>query len=326
MRIVNASSENIAKAAEMLTSGQLVAFPTETVYGLGANACDDDAIRAVYKAKGRPSHNPLIIHVHNMAQAMQYAEFSDLAKNVASQFWPGPLTLVLKAKPDNGISELATAGLDTIAIRCPAHPVANAIIKRANLPIAAPSANASGSLSPTRPIHVKDSLGNNVPFIIADGACGIGLESTVLDLSCDKPALLRYGGVTEDDLEPVTGALGAHTDDNEKPRSPGQLSKHYAPRTPVRLNAVDVKKGEALLAFGSVKFMGVEGGGAAVDLPDNAIRNLSKSQDLHEAAVNLFSMLHELDQFDHVGIAVMNVPDVGIGKAINDRLFRATIK
>lgn len=323
-----ANAQSIQEAAEILNSGGLVGMPTETVYGLAANALDGEAVAKIYAAKGRPSFNPLIVHVESLEQAAEFAEISDIAKTLAHHFWPGPLTMVLPKKADAKISELATAGLDTVAVRLPAHLTARQLIKAAGVPLVAPSANKSGSLSPTAPMHVAESLGDAVDMILADGACQIGLESTVIDLSGDEPVILRPGAITDEDISHVLEReIGyAELDDaknGKSPKSPGMLLKHYAPNTPVRLNAIDLKPGEALLAFGSIQFMGIQGGGSAKALPEAQLRNLSETQDLHEAAANLFKMLKELDREEHKAIAVMNIPGVGLGIAINDRLKRA---
>jgi L-threonylcarbamoyladenylate synthase len=257
------------------------------------------------------------------------------AKILAQHFWPGPLTFILPRTPPlnpprerggmgGSVSDLASAGLPTIAVRIPAHPIALQLIKAAGVPLAAPSANVSGSLSPTTPAHVADSLGNKVDMILAAGACKVGLESTVLDLSGDVPVILRPGAVSAEDIEEILKEKVIYEfEATENPKSPGQLLKHYAPNIPLRLNAVDVVPGEALLAFGSLKFMGVRGGGFAKDLPEDQWRNLSESGDLHEAAANLFAMLKMLDKPGHSTIAVMNIPNVSLGIAINDRLKRA---
>ncbi len=315
--------ESIEEAAEILRGGGLVAFPTETVYGLGADALDGKAVAGIFAAKNRPSFNPIITHVANRHDAEKYVEADARAKGLMAAFWPGPLTLILPKKKDCGISDLVSAGLATVAIRMPSHPVALALIEKAGLPIAAPSANASGEPSATTPKHVQESLQDRVPFILAGGACTVGLESTVLDLSGDAPVIVRPGAVTAEDLETYLGKVEYDLGNHDAPKSPGQLLKHYAPSIPVRLNAVDIEPGEALLAFGSVKFMGIKGGGAAKDLPDEKFRNLSDRTDLHEAAANLFSMLRELDHPGNTRIAVMNIPDKGLGIAINDRLKRA---
>lgn len=313
-----ANKQSITDAAETLKSGGLVGMPTETVYGLAANALDGAAVAKIFEAKGRPAFNPLIIHVPDIEAASQYVEVSDIARGIARGFWPGPLTMILPRKKDCKISDLASAGLDTLAVRMPSHPVALSLLKEAGVPVAAPSANKSGSLSPTSPKHVHESLGDKVDMILAAGPCEVGLESTVLDLSGDVPVILRPGGVTADDLSEALGAEVGYADANDdKPKSPGMLLKHYAPTLPVRLNAIDVKEGEALLAFGSDKFM------VGKSFPEQKKRNLSENSDLYEAAANMFAMLKELDGCGAQGIAVMAIPEEGIGLAINDRLKRA---
>ncbi|MCB9983545.1 MAG: threonylcarbamoyl-AMP synthase [Rhodospirillales bacterium] len=330
--IKTANFESIAEAAAILRDGGLVGMPTETVYGLAADATNGEAVAKIFAAKGRPSFNPLIIHVMNLAQAGEFVEVNEWARAAAGSFWPGPLTMVLPKLPPSthpagggdvkgGISELASAGLETLAVRVPSHKVARALIEAAGVPLAAPSANVSGTLSPTSAAHVHDSLGDKVDMILAAGACEIGLESTVLDLSGEAPLVLRPGGVSAEDICEVLGVVvGYDAGDPEAPKSPGQLLKHYAPNLPVRLNAIDVREGEALLAFGRTKFM------VGPDFPAEWVRNLSETQDLHEAAANLFAMLKSLDGSGAQGIAVMAVPDVGIGVAINDRLKRAAQK
>ena len=232
--------------------------------------------------------------------------------------------MILPRKAGCAVSDLAGAGLPTLAVRIPRHDAALAVLKACGVPLAAPSANKSGALSATTPQHVAEAFGDEVALVLAAGACTVGLESTVLDLSGDAPAVLRPGGVTAEEISEVLGkaVLYDHSDP-DAPRSPGQLLKHYAPSIPVRMNAVDLEPGEALLAFGPVKFMGIRGGGAAKDLPEESLKNLSEGRDLHEAAANLFSMMRTLDRPDHKGIAVMAVPDTGLGVAINDRLRRA---
>lgn len=318
------SDENLQAAAARLQAGGLVAFPTETVYGLGADATNDKAVAGIFEAKGRPTFNPVIVHVNDRAAAEQLVVFSTRAKLLAEIFWPGPLTLILPRRDDCPVSLLCSAGLPTLAVRCPAHPVARQLIQKLGKPIAAPSANASGTLSPTTPQHVSESLGDKAGMILAGGKSTVGLESTVVDMSGDLPVLLRPGAVTLDDLDMHIGEVLVELEAvGDNPKSPGQLLKHYAPNTPLRLNAVDVKKGEALLGFGPLRFMGVEGGGHAKDLPQNQRMSLSDTGDLHEAAANLFSMLHALDAGGFARIAVMNIPDTGLGLAINDRLRRA---
>ncbi len=300
------------EAARALRAGKLVAFPTETVYGLGGDATNDRAVAAIFAAKGRPSFNPLIVHVSNTSAATQHAELSAKAQAVAKRFWPGPLTLVLPRRRDCKISLLATAGLDSVAIRVPAHKVAQTLLMMAGVPLAAPSANPSGRLSPTAADHVLGDLGDRVEFVIDDGPCAIGVESTVLSLLDDKPRILRPGAVTAEQIaevlqEKVDIVMGA--EDATAPRSPGRLLSHYAPVLPVRLNAAAAEPGEALLAFGP---------GA----PKDAL-NLSPTGDLQEAAANLFAMLRQLDDPKFRAIAVMPIPETGLGLAVNDRLGRA---
>ncbi|HYD18156.1 MAG TPA: L-threonylcarbamoyladenylate synthase [Patescibacteria group bacterium] len=323
---MNPTEENILRAANRLRAGELVAFPTETVYGLGADATNDSAVAKIFEAKGRPSFNPVIVHVNDKVEAEKIVTFDDRAALLASIFWPGPLTLILPRRADAGLSLLTSAGLPSQAVRAPVHPIARALIAALGRPIAAPSANASGTLSPTTPQHVANSLGDRAGLILAGGKAVVGLESTVLDLTGITPVMLRPGGVTRDEIEMQLGAKIAIEFEavSDAPRSPGQLLNHYAPKTPLRLKAVDVAPGEALLAFGSIRFMGIRGGGAARDLPDGALLNLSETGDLTTAAANLFSMLHQLDGGGFNSIAVMDIPDVGLGVAINDRLKRAT--
>ncbi len=293
----------------MIRQGRLVAFSTETVYGLGADATNDDAIAGIYEAKGRPRFNPLIIHFADVEAVASAVNFDDRAAKLARAFWPGALTLVLKRNADCPISLLASAGLDTLAVRVPNHPLAHALIAAANTPIAAPSANRSGEISPTKAGHVLESLGDRVDAVLDGGACAVGLESTVVDVSTDTPTLLRPGGIAREDLEAVIGPLALSDGRDGALRSPGMLSRHYAPSIPIRLNAEEAEPGEALLAFG-------------LDAHD-AQANLSPTGDLKEAAANLFAMLRQLDQPEFEGIAVARIPDTGLGVAINDRLKRA---
>ena len=323
-RIVAVNDSSIIEAAHIIKSGGLVAFPTETVYGLGANSLNGEAVARIFEAKGRPSFNPLISHVLSAEEADEYGIMNEQARALAHNFWPGPLTMILPKRAASGVSDLVTAGLDTIALRVPAHKAARALIKACGCPLAAPSANASGQVSPTSPAHVSESLGERVDMILAGGSAQVGLESTVVDLSGSQPVILRPGSITAEDIGNVLGiAVEIDCGNHEAPKSPGQLLKHYAPSIPVRLNAIDLKKGEVLLGFGSLKFMGLEGGGSAKDLPEGACLNLSEESDLYEAASNLFAMLRTLDKVEHKGIAVMNIPEIGIGIAINDRLRRA---
>ena len=327
MGIHMANSENIKKAAELLNSGGLVAMPTETVYGLAANALDGQAVARIFAAKGRPQINPLIVHVASIAQAEDHVVFDARARKYADHFWPGPLTLILPKKENCEISELVSAGLPTIGVRCPAHPIAQQLLNTCGLPLAAPSANASGTISPTAPIHVAQSLGDKVDMILSGGNCTEGLESTILDLSGALPVILRPGTITADDIAQVEGLTPEFGYGNpEAPTSPGQLLKHYAPNADLRLNAVDVAADEALLGFGSLKFMGVKGGGFAKDLPQGQMLNLSENGDLYQAASHLFAYLRRLDDAGFSKIAVMSIPNTGLGIAINDRLTRAARK
>lgn len=312
-RIRRADDAATAEAAEILRAGGLVAFPTETVYGLGADATNDEAVASIFAAKERPSFNPLIVHVRDSAAAKALVAFTPDAEVLAAAFWPGALTLVLPRRPGCRISLLCSAGLDSLGVRAPAHPVAQRLLAACNRPLAAPSANRSGRISPTTAAHVAESLGARVPLILDGGPCAVGLESTVLDLTGPRPALLRPGGITEAELEAVIGPLArAEEDQSEQPRSPGQLESHYAPSRPLRLAATTVGPREALLAFGPEV-----PAGAAVTV------NLSPGGDLTEAAARLFAALHDLDRPELEAIAVMPIPEDGLGRAINDRLRRA---
>jgi L-threonylcarbamoyladenylate synthase len=321
-RIVQGDAAGIAEAAHCLAAGGLVAFPTETVYGLGADASDGAAIARLYAAKGRPAFNPLIAHVANAAAARQLGRFDAAAERLAAAFWPGPLTLVLpKMKsPVKGcpVADLATAGLDSIAVRVPAHPVAQEILRRFGGPVVAPSANRSGHVSPTTAAHVRADLGGHIDVIVDGGATPVGVESTIVAcLAPGTPALLRPGGVPREAIERVLQAplAAARSHDDKAPRAPGMLELHYAPRTPLRLDAEHVAPGEALLAFGPPV---VEGAANAVKA-----LNLSARGDVLEAAANLFAQLRALDASGARTIAVMPIPLAGLGEAINDRLRRA---
>ncbi|HEX3523157.1 MAG TPA: L-threonylcarbamoyladenylate synthase [Stellaceae bacterium] len=308
--IFPAGAVAIARAAALLRAGRLVAFPTETVYGLAGDATNDHAVAAIFAAKARPRFNPLIVHVRDLAGAERLAVFNSPARRAAARFWPGPLTLVLPRQADGGLSLLASAGLDTVAIRVPDHPVAQALLREADRPIAAPSANRSGLVSPTQGAHVAEDLGDDVELILDDGPTPVGLESTVLDVSREFPALLRPGPVTFEALTDLLGPIALPG--SGVPRSPGMLPSHYAPRLPVRVAATEASPGEALLAFGP-------------DAPSGfaEVLWLSRSGDLAEAAANLFAMLRRLDRPSFTGIAVMPIPEHSLGRAINDRLRRA---
>lgn len=299
-------AEGLQRGTEILRRGELVSFPTETVYGLGADARNDRAVARIYAAKDRPSFNPLIVHLPDASAAERYCAFNDTARQLAQAFWPGPLTLVLPVRPGAGISKLVTAGLDTLAVRVPDHPVAKGLLAAFSGPVAAPSANPSGKLSPTSAAHVVAGLGAGIDAVVDGGDCAVGVESTIV--SCvGAPALLRAGGIPVEALEDCLGRpLGVVTDP-EKPMAPGQLASHYAPRGKLRLNAASAEDGELLLGFGPVE----------ADL------NLSVAGDLTEAAANLFACLHRLDAMGAESIAVAPIPDHGLGRAINDRLRRA---
>ena len=297
-----ATPETIAQAAKILADGGLVAFPTETVYGLGADATNGEAVAGIFAAKGRPRFNPLIVHVTDIEQAQQHGEFNPAARQLAQTFWPGALTLVLPRRAQTRLSHLVSAGLDTVALRVPSHPVAQQLLLRSGRPIAAPSANVSGKVSATTAAHVAESLGGKIDFILDGGAAALGLESTVIGFENDLLVLLR--AIARDEIEALVGPLAAA---DGTIRSPGQLESHYAPRAGLRLNADAVRPGETLLGFGAVT---------------GASRNLSPRGDLKEAAANLFAMLRELDN-SAAFIAVSPIPMSGLGEAINDRLQRA---
>ncbi len=311
-QITAANQAALANAAQRLRQGQLVAFPTETVYGLGADATNEQAVVSIFAAKQRPRFNPLIVHFTDRAQMQNEVVLSDLALKLAERFWPGPLTMVLPRRGGSHIALACSAGLDTMAVRVPSHPVAAALLSLVDRPLAAPSANASGAVSPTTAGHVARSLGQAVSHIIDGGACPVGLESTVIDLSGSTPRLLRPGAVTREALVDTLGPLtdGSHEDD--RPLAPGQLASHYAPRLPLRCNATSVDSDESLLAFGPYPLQG-----AAMTI------NLSPRGDLTEAAAGFFAALHKLDRSDLRGIAAMPIPQDQLGAAINDRLYRA---
>jgi L-threonylcarbamoyladenylate synthase len=297
-RILQFSEEAIAEAARLIADGHPVAVATETVYGLAADATDARAVARIYEAKGRPSFNPLIVHVPNLAAAERIGEFSEQARALAEQHWPGPLTLVVPLRADAGISSLVTAGLQTIALRVPAHPAMQSLLRAADRPLAAPSANASGSISPTRAEHVLKSLGGRIPLIIDAGPTGRGIESTIIAATDDELRILRHGPIE------VSRAIEAMSAGIE---APGQLASHYAPSKPLRLNCQAAGSEEFFIGFGDTI----------------ADANLSPSGDLVEAAARLFDLLHIADAAPKSAIAVAPVPDEGLGAAINDRLRRA---
>ena len=312
-RLVEAAPGAAQAAAQCLGRGGLVAFPTETVYGLGADATNGQAVARLYEAKGRPAFNPLIAHVPDIAVARDCAVFNADAETLAAAFWPGPLTLVLEKREGSPLSDLVTGGLSSVAVRSPDHPVARALLEATGRPLAAPSANRSGHVSPTKAEHVAADLGDKVAMVLDAGATAHGLESTIVDARGEFPVLLRPGAVTVETIEAVIGGKVVRGDiDAARPSAPGQLLSHYAPSAKVRLDARDVQAGEALLAFGP-------------DVPATTgpVINLSATGDLIEAAANLFAALRALDASGAAAIAVMPIPQSGLGEAINDRLRRA---
>jgi len=300
------TAAHLAQASTILQNGGLVAFPTETVYGLGADASNDHAVAKIYQAKGRPQFNPLIVHVANVQTARRFVQWNALADQLAQAFWPGPLTLVLPRKKDAVLSDLLSAGLPTIAIRVPKHPVAKALLTQFGGAVAAPSANPSGQISPTSPAHVRSGLDGRIDAIVDGAVCTVGLESTIVQLD-DGAVLLRPGGVAVEDIEKEIGRPVSIRPNVKKITAPGQLNSHYAPQAKVRLDAKHWRPDEARLGFGAVD----------CDL------NLSLSADLVEAAANLFAHLHRLDAEGKATIAVSPIPQTGLGLAINDRLNRA---
>ena len=303
--------QSLKLAAKALRDGQLVSFPTETVYGLGADATNDKAVASIYEAKGRPSFNPLIAHIASLEKAKDIADFTPLAEEIAAKFWPGAVTLVLPLKTPSTISKLVTAGLDTIALRLPAPEIARQLLTEAAIPVAAPSANLSGGISPTLARHVEADLADKCRYILDGGACERGLESTIIDCTTNKAIILRPGPVTLEMLEKAVGDFEVSYNDihnDHNPSAPGQLTSHYAPSKSLRLNAQSKQANETFIGFGDVK---------------NADFNLSLSGDLTEAAANLFAILHEADKTDGQVIAVSPIPEQGLGIAIGDRLKRA---
>jgi L-threonylcarbamoyladenylate synthase len=303
--VLKGDTAGIVRAAELLSDGRLIALPTETVYGLAGDASNDRAVARIFDAKGRPSFNPLIVHLPDAGDAGRFVQWDDRAQALADAFWPGPLTLVLPLKDGHGLSPLVTAGLDSVALRVPAHPLARAVLQAFGGPIAAPSANPSGRISATTVAHVLAGLGGRIDAVLDGGDCAVGLESTIIGLT-GAPTLLRPGGIPADAIEAVLGTpLARHSGGDIT--APGQLSSHYAPGARVRLNANTARRGELLLGFG----------------PMDCDLNLSERGDLVEAAANLFRHLHALDRPGIAGIAVAPIPETGLGVAINDRLRRA---
>ena len=305
-KIFNTSIHDLSKASELIKSGGTLAFPTETVYGLGADATNKLAVAKIFQAKGRPSFNPLIIHCFSIEQIQTFAMWSSEAQTVADKFWPGPLTMVLPLLPNNQISSLALAGLQTVAVRMPDHSVAQSILQLANTPIAAPSANPSGAVSATKAEHVISRLNGKIEGIISGYSSKIGLESTIISF-LPEPSILRFGAIDETDISELLGLDLKKKRKDEKISAPGQLSSHYAPKGSIRLNSKVFKKNEVSLGFGEI----------LCDL------NLSQEANLAEAAANLFDYLHRLDEMGAEKIAVSPIPEEGIGIAINDRLRRA---
>lgn len=308
MSIAAPSADIIAKAAALLRGGDLVAFPTETVYGLGGDATQDSAVEKIYAAKGRPSFNPLIVHVGAREWVAGIAEPDGRFDKLARTFWPGPLTLVMQRRKDSPLSKIVSAGRDTVAVRMPDHPVARDLLAATKRPLAAPSANRSGFISPTAAQHVMDGLDVRPALIIDGGPSRVGVESTVLDLTQHIPAILRPGSVTREQIEAAIGAVTVGADNATAPKAPGQLESHYAPGLPVRLNVASPESDEAFIGFGAVP----------------GLFNLSLSGSVDEAAANLFALLRKADNPAlYKGIAVAPIPNIGVGLAINDRLRRA---
>ena len=314
--IMTVSTESLTAAAYALQEGRLVAFPTETVYGLGADATNDTAVARIFATKGRPQFNPLIVHVAHADEVPGIAVPDKIARELMLRFWPGPLTLVLPRAENSSISLLCSAGLDSIAVRCPENKTARNLIEAAGVPLAAPSANRSGQVSPTSAQHVIESFGGeagDIAIILAGGKSYLGVESTVLDLSGDVPTLLRPGAVLREEIEEAIGMpIRVSGGDAAKPNAPGQLESHYAPNAQVRLDVRKPETDEAYLAFGNTHGISAK-----------ALLNLSAEGDLFEAAANLFAHLRELDKSGAMSIAVAPIPEVGLGVAINDRLRRA---
>ncbi len=313
MLITIANKPGIDEAIAHIRRDGIAAVPTETVYGLAANAKSDIAVAKIFAAKRRPNFNPLILHTSGLDAAREIVEFNPAALQLAQKFWPGPLTMVLPLKENSGISQLAVAGLENAAIRVPNHPVMMELLRGFGGPLAAPSANLSGQISPTRAEHVLEGMNYRAEMILDGGPCLVGIESTILDLSGPAPTLLRPGGIEAESVEKEIGAIRRITASGDKILAPGMMEKHYAPKTPLRIGCGNPQAKEALLAFGP-------------DVPPGFPRvlNLSVSENLTEAAANLFAYMQNLDQEGHSGIATMPIPEKGLGVAINDRLRRAS--
>ena len=309
-RLYIPNQDTFKRAVNMLKQGDIVSFPTETVYGLGADATNNRAVAKIYAAKNRPSFNPLIVHLADAKKATQYILMNDIADKLADAFWPGPFTMVLPIKPDCGLSDLITAGLDTVAVRVPKNKIAHELLSHFDGPIAAPSANKSGNVSPTTADHVNSEFGDELKMIIDGGKCKKGIESTIVQIKNDQVILLRPGNITAEEIEEIIGQKILINKATDNPIAPGQLKSHYSPHTTMRLNVTTPEDGEAYLAFGST-------------IPLEATLNLSYTGDLVEAAANLFSMMRDLDQMNLSTIAVAPIPQTGLGIAINDRLTRA---
>jgi L-threonylcarbamoyladenylate synthase len=312
MAVMMPTEAALRQAGDLIREGQLVAFPTETVYGLGADSGNGEAVAGIFAAKRRPHFNPLIVHVLDLTAAENLGEFTPVARDLAGKFWPGPLTIVVRQKPGAHIASLVTAGLDTVAIRVPQHPIARALLLAAQRPLAAPSANRSGKVSPTLARHVAADFGDTVSMVLDGGAATHGIESTVIDATADQLVLLRSGTISAETIERATGQIVKRSlHDDHRPNSPGQLASHYAPSATVRLRVDQPEPGEAVLAFGR-----------SIDSTGMVI-NLSPSGNLTEAAANLFASLRAFDDAGAPSIAVMPIPNEGLGEAINDRLTRA---
>ncbi len=307
--------ENITRAAQVIQNGGLVSFPTDTVYGLGANVYNARAVASIFKAKERPLFDPLISHIADIDFLPEYAITDERVMDLARHFWPGPLTFVLRRKDNNPSVDLACAGLSSLAVRMPNHPVALELIRQSGVPIVAPSANRFKTVSPTTARHVYDSLGSKVDMILDGGACTIGVETTIIDLTTPHIVILRAGGLSKEELENYTGEKIYLSHDNpDMPKAPGQLLKHYAPKMPLRINVAEneVREDEFFIGFGDV---------------NGSHLNLSPDSDLKEAAANLFAYLREAEKHsEYKGIAMSPIPENGLGLAINDRIRRAAYK